>query len=336
MGDVALVLPALVKVLEQHPDLKITLVTRKKFGVFFKGYPAIKVFEADFDDKHKGFTGLVRLFRELKQLGPQHIADLHQNLRTTVLKAFFALSGIGSHTLDKGREEKKALTRKDDKIRRTLPHATERYLDVFRNAGIPSSSDLTGNFFNHSIYSQEKVQEWLNEQGIAGSRLIGIAPFAQHEAKIWPLENYRQLILRLAEKYPSHRLLLFGGGQKEKELLNDLSGDKVFNVVGLFGLEDELTLISRLQLMICGDSSNMHLAALSDIPVLSIWGATHTDAGFGPLANGPESILEIPVSQLGCRPCSVYGNKPCFRGDYACLNWITPDMAAEKTAQFLH
>lgn len=340
MGDAALVLPALKIVMDQHPDIKITLVTRKKFSVFFQGYPQIEVFPADFEGIHKGFPGLFTLFRELKKLNISHVIDLHQNLRTSVLKTFFALAGTTVRTLDKGRAAKKALTRKDNKIRETLPHSVARYLEVFRKAGIIPSYTLPDHpvkYFVHSEESANRVDKWLKQERINPGKLIGIAPFAQHQAKMWPVDKYKALLDQLLIPYPEYTFLLFGGGDKEKSILDEIAAKdkRIVNMVGLFSLEDEITLISSLQLMICGDSSNMHLATLNGVKVLSIWGATHTDAGFGPLGQGAGHVLEIPVSELTCRPCSVYGNKPCFRGDYACLNRITPEMAAARTTQLI-
>ena len=62
-------------------------------------------------------------------------------------------------------------------------------------------------------------------------------------------------------------------------------------------------------------------------PVLSIWGATHPFAGF----MGWQQKNEYAVQKkLECRPCSVYGNKECKRGDYACLNTINTEDIIEK------
>ena len=83
------------------------------------------------------------------------------------------------------------------------------------------------------------------------------------------------------------------------------------------------------------DSGNMHLAALSGTRVLSIWGATHPDAGFGPWGQGDEGIIQVPADVLTCRPCSVFGNVPCWRGDLACLNDISVDVVAERVRQLL-
>ena len=83
-------------------------------------------------------------------------------------------------------------------------------------------------------------------------------------------------------------------------------------------LNEELALLEQVQVMVSMDSFNMHLASLVGIKVVSIWGATHPFAGFGPgKSNEPYMVQR---SDLACRPCSVFGNKPCFRGDLACLD----------------
>ena len=75
------------------------------------------------------------------------------------------------------------------------------------------------------------------------------------------------------------------------------------------------------------DSGNMHLASLTGIPVVSVWGATHPYAGFAGWGQSTDKFVQL---DLPCRPCSIYGNKPCMRGDYACLQNISPDMIVEK------
>jgi hypothetical protein len=33
---------------------------------------------------------------------------------------------------------------------------------------------------------------------------------------------------------------------------------------------------------------------------------------------------------MACRPCSIFGNKACSRGDYACLKAVTPQQVKDK------
>jgi len=71
----------------------------------------------------------------------------------------------------------------------------------------------------------------------------------------------------------------------------------------------------------------MHLASLFGVPVVSIWGATHPFAGFYGYGQSPENIVQI---DLECRPCSVFGNRKCYRGDWACMQLISPEVIVEK------
>nr|AIA86245.1 CAZy families GT9 protein [uncultured Prevotella sp.] len=94
-----------------------------------------------------------------------------------------------------------------------------------------------------------------------------------------------------------------------------------------------MALISHLKVMISMDSANMHLASLTGTPVVSIWGATHYYAGFMGWGQHPENATEVSLS---CRPCSIFGNKACFRKDYACLQRITPDMIVSKIEKIVY
>ncbi|PMD99504.1 glycosyl transferase [Siphonobacter sp. BAB-5405] len=336
MGDVALLTPVVRAIAEAYPDRQLTVVTRQKFAVFFEGMPGVRVFGADLAGRHKGMTGLYRLHLDLKEAGPiEYIIDTHQNLRTAILKTFFRFSGIPSVTLDKGRQEKKALTRQENKIRRPLLHSIERYLDTFSRAGYAATLG-TAPYFATSAATE--VQDFLRNIPAKKSNEVwlGVAPFAQHEPKMWPFERIQPTLELIRQQRPV-RIFLFGGGAAEVAQLQTLveTFPEAVLVAGKLSFRAELTLIRQLELMLCMDSGNMHLAALSGVPVLSIWGATHPYAGFGPWGQSEGNMIQISPDELSCRPCSVFGNKPCFRGDLACMNWITPELVADRALQLL-
>ena len=163
-----------------------------------------------------------------------------------------------------------------------------------------------------------------------GGPLIGIAPFAAHEGKIYPLNLMEKVIAQLADRHPSARLFFFGGGQKEMAVFQQwVEKYPRCVVVGdhLRGLDRELTLMQRLNVMISMDSANMHLASLVGLPVVSVWGATHPYAGFYGYGQRPENAVQL---DLPCRPCSIFGNKKCMRGDLACLKNISPEQIINK------
>lgn len=340
MGDVALLTPVLRAVAEQNPAVRLTLVTRTKFAPFFYGIPNLTLIEADFEGVHKNFKGLLALFRQLRQTGQYHyVVDAHQNLRSAILKRLFAWCGTPSVTLNKGRREKKALTRQKNKILNPLTHTVERYRHLFTQMGLKADIGQAP-FMDISPTATGQAAALLEGNNIPlpkNETWLGIAPFAQHAQKMWDFNRFAPLLTHLYRYMPELRIFLFGGGAEEIEKLQQLHRQfpQTVIVAGALNLPAELALIRQLDLMLCMDSGNMHLAALSGVPVLSIWGATHPYAGFGPYGQREENVLQIPNEVLPCRPCSVFGNKPCFRGDVACLDWLSVEMVVQRLQRML-
>ena len=172
---------------------------------------------------------------------------------------------------------------------------------------------------------EEAKAESLKPQG---EKWIGIAPFAAHKGKIYPLEKMERVIELLLEHEPNCRIFLFGGGAEERELLTQWESRHDRCTCALLGsLYNELVLMSHLDTMVSMDSANMHLASLTGTRVVSVWGATHPFAGFMGWNQSPADAVQ---TTLPCRPCSIFGNKPCLHGDYPCLNSITPEDIVER------
>ena len=292
-----MIVPVLKEFLAQNPDTEIVFVSRKNFADLFDGVEQLTFRGVNLDD-YKGFFGLRKLALELKkEFQPDFVADLHNVLRTKILSFFFKKTA----TLDKGRTEKKQLTRKENKIKKPLKPTTERYADVFRKLGFPLK-------LSHQLLA--------NSQQKSG---IGFAPFAQHEGKMLPIEKSLDLVKVLSQK---NQVYLFGGGKKEVEVLSkwEQELENVTSLAGKLSLKEELQKMAELETMISMDSANMHLASLVGTRVVSVWGATHYFAGFLGYGQSENDIVEI--KNLECRPCSVFRDKPCYRRDYACLNQI--------------
>src|SRR5690554_8192842 len=107
MGDVAMSVPVLNAFTTQYPDVKLTVLTKGFFTAFFRNLENVTIYPADLKGKHKGIFGLYRLFKELKSLHIDAVADLHNVLRTNILKIFFL--GKPLVKVNKGIGEKKEL-----------------------------------------------------------------------------------------------------------------------------------------------------------------------------------------------------------------------------------
>lgn len=318
MGDVLLTAPVIKGALEANPDLRIDFVTKKQFAGYFQGIDRLKVIPADTAYKHKGFWGLMKLSREILKLAkPDLVIDLHEVIRSRILRYFFAIRGIPVYRIDKGRSEKRAYI----KVRRKkiLKHTTERYSDAFRQAGIEAP---LVNFPFRSLAKPKKNSDAIH---------IGLAPFARHQAKSWAIDNTLTLMNLLAAKLDL--TFHFYGSKTDAEKLKELNFEnlKVAIHAGSLSPDDEMRSISKLDVFVSMDSANMHLADLLGIPVFSIWGATHPDLGFRPLNQVGSNAIQTEET-LSCRPCSVYGNKPCTlkESKLLCLTSISPQKVAAK------
>lgn len=305
MGDVAMTVPVLKTLTDSYPDLQITVLTRAFFKPIFSGLKNVQIHAVDVSGRHKGIIGLWKLYKELKVLHIDAVADLHNVLRSKILKQFFRLSGIPFVQIDKGRKEKKALTSLKNKDFRPLKTTHERYADVFKQLGYQLDLKMT-----QSLPIITLSEETLRIVGTKSKKWLGIAPFATFTGKMYPLHLMKKVIHEL-NKNEKYRIFLFGGGPEEENVLDAWENQfqNCINIVGKLSFENELQLISNLDLMISMDSGNGHLASMYGVPTITLWGVTHPHAGFYPFGQDMNNAILADRNIYPLIPTSVYGNK---------------------------
>lgn len=292
--------PVFREFLAQNPDVQVVMVSRSQFKDLFDNIPNLIFKGIDFED-YKGFLGLRKLGKTLlNEFRPDYVADLHDVIRTKTLDLFFMKNGFKVFKINKGKEEKEKLTDIWNLDKTPLRLTCERYADVFRA-------------MNFRLELSHRFPDNNQKSG------IGIAPFAQHKGKMLPLEKTFEVAKILATR---HKLYFFGGGKSEINILDSWADQipNTENLAGKLSLKEELQKIAELEVMISMDSANMHLASLVGTRCISVWGSTHPYAGF--LGYGQSEKDVVQVKDLTCRPCSVFGDKACYRGDWACLEEI--------------
>ena len=324
MGDVAMAVPVIAALRNAYPEMKISVLTRRGFHAFFRGVPGIDFVGFDPTGRHKGFGGLVRLAGELRARGIDAVADLHDVLRTKVLRMLLLPWGVHFSVIDKGRAEKKEITRRTDKKLVQLPAMTERYRQTFESLGL--HFELPAKALRKEFPVPETISKAAGEKN---GVWVGIAPFAKHKGKIYPIPQTDELIGILASRY--ERVFVFGGGDYEKSFAEGMERlhDRVVSAIGKMSMSEEMDLMSNLDVMVSMDSATMHISSLLGVPVVSVWGATHPYAGFYGYGQDPANAVQ---SDMACRPCSVFGDKPCIFGDYRCMLAIKPQNVADRVA----
>ena len=325
MGDVAMTVPVVASFAKAYPDVAITMLSAPRLQPLFANIPNLTFVGVDKGGAHKGIKGLLKLSKEITAGGKfDQMVDLHDVLRSKLFRTFMRLKGTKITVVDKGRAEKKALV--NGKNKSQLKPMIQRYKEAFEKAGYnfdidyPGFDPNTGIDFNAELNLASHVAN------------IGIAPFAQHEGKIYPLDKMEKVVETLSGR--NIGIYLFGGGQKEEAVFNSWV-EKYPNVASLAGkykLQEEMAAMKQMDLMVTMDSANMHLASLCGVKVVSIWGATHPYMGFYGFGQNQEDAI---VANLECQPCSAYGNKPCKLGDRRCMMQITPEMVCSKILNIL-
>ncbi len=323
MGDVAMTIPVLQQLLQQNPETRLTVLTQAFLAPLFEPLERTTIYPVETKGRHKGIKGLFRLAQELKKLQRfDGIADLHNVLRSKIIRLFFKSKNLPAAVIDKGRREKKLLTRKRNKILVPLKTSFQRYADVFKDLGLALGLNPV-----QPVYPRQQLPGDVVSYFTSSKKHICIAPFARHQEKMYPLDKMKAVIKHLLLQ--DVQVYLLGGGATEITLLKDweLEFPGIVNLAGKFNFKEELAIISHMQLLISMDSANMHLASLFGVPVISVWGATHPYTGFYGWAQSADNAVQI---DLYCRPCSVFGNKPCYRGDHACMEQLPPELIIEK------
>ncbi len=363
MGDVALTVPCLRRIIQNNPNVEIYFLSKKTFTPFFFGIPRFTFIPVDFH-KYQGLLGLFRLFKELEVANTfDLVIDLHSSLRSRILCFFFSLNKIPFFRIDKGNSDKRKAIRKKHKLLKTLPSTIQRYVDVFSKAGLSVGNDLNPNDFtwqgiyvdtepnvNTETHVNTEPHVDINKPVFNGNLLeggttvhdqvfIGWAPFAGYALKEMPLLKQVSIVHKILRFFPNYHIILFASKNQQGSLAPFYNGfntncqepekNRILLAKDLTkDLSEELALIKMLKIMVSMDSANLHLAALVGTPVLGIYGPTHPYLGFRPF--GQEFSGTYGIENLACRPCSVYGKGKCYRGDFACMNWIDEEVILNK------
>lgn len=297
LGDVAILEPVLRQRASENPDVLFLLAAPPRLEPLFRGMKNVQYIPTEKRQKP------LELYKQLSELKPDVVADMHHVLRTIGVDWLFCLHCVPVHYIRKHCERGLA--------------TWQRYDRVFVLCGLKGSVAM-GDF-------------WQAKASLGQPRMVGIAPFAQHQGKIWPLEKMEQLVAMLSER--GYRVQLFGSAAEAAEL--DAWAEKyerVESLAGRYSFEEELERIALLDVMVSMDSANMHFASCKGVPVVSIWGATHPCRGFYGWRQNPAWAVQ---KEMECRPCSKYGNKPCRFGDYPCLTRVEPVEVMERIERAL-
>lgn len=325
LGDVAIAIPVIYAACRANPDTRFVVLTRKLPAKIFLNPPENLTVVGIDTGLYRGVGGMFRLFSALhKEYRFTAFADFHDVLRTQLLRIAARVHGVRCAAIRKGRFGKWTATRNWLKSHKQLTPVSDRYRAVLERLSVKTMPDnqtpiLPPEEIDDRVYAK------VSPPPAQGERWIAVAPFAAHKGKVYPLNLMKDVVDTLAN-LPGHKIFLFGAGEKEKKEIREIAGS-LPNVVSVaeaqIGIQAEMHLMARCDIMLAMDSANAHLASLMMTRTLTVWGATQPKIGFYPARQRPEDAISL---RLPCSPCSVFGKKTCKSGDYRCLHNINPSV----------
>ena len=312
IGDVLLTTPLLRAIRRRHPEARITMLTKRAYVPLLEENAHLSgVIALDPDES------LLALATRLRASGYTHLLDLHDSLRSRILRTLVPGPWRG---YPKYRAARALLIHgKRDRYPVHRPVA-ERYFAAARGLDVHPDGDPPEFFLGERAVAEANA--WLAETGLGSSRpLVAVAPGAAHATKRWPPAHWRLLVDRIVEMGMDVAVV---GGAADAGIAGEVAagrGDNSRSAAGHFGLQATGAILRRARVLVSGDTGVMHMATGVGTPVVALFGPTVEAFGFFPYSRRAE-VVQL---DLTCRPCSSQGGPQCPLGHHHCLTQIVPD-----------
>lgn len=302
IGDIILTTPVIRCLKKQYPEAEVHFVTKKSYKTLVETNIYI-------DKYYLLDNSLNDLIKQLKVERYDYVIDLHNNLRTRIIK--FRL-GVKSFSYDKLNFQKWLLVKFKKNFMPNV-HIVDRNLKTVETLGI--KNDNAG--LDYFIPAKDELPvEWLPESFRDSYAVYAIG--GQHETKKLPLPK----MIELCEKIDLPLVLI--GGKEDTEQAEKLvfafenkANKQILNTCGKCTLNQSASLIKGASIVYTHDTGMMHVAAALKKKVVSIWGNTVPEFGMYPYQT---NFVALEVKDLACRPCSKIGYEKCPLGHFKCMN----------------
>ncbi|MES2810194.1 MAG: glycosyltransferase family 9 protein [Bacteroidota bacterium] len=310
MGDIIYTTPVVRCLKKQIPGAKVHFITKPAFKYIYDNNPYV-------DKLLLLKPNLSDTIAEIKAEGYDHIVDLHNNLRTSVIKL---RTGIKSSTYKK-QTIRKWLSLKF-KLDLVPPvHLVDRYMRAAAPLGVVNDNEP----IDYYIKADHRLDKLLppSHQNAYVAFVIG----ATHFTKRMPNEK----IIDLCRQINQPIVLLGGNDVKDNgETIKQALGYKIYNACGITSLDESVFLVSKAAKLIGFDTGLTHIAEAFNVPIVSVWGGTVP----GLLGVQPYKVKQVLLAgvDLSCRPCSKFGLAACPLGHFKCMY----DIANNQIADFVN
>lgn len=303
MGDIIYTTPIVRCLKKQLADAEVHFLTKPAFKYIYDNNPYL-------DRLLLLKSTLSETIEEIKAEKYDYIIDLHNNLRTSLIKL---RTGIKSSTYKKQRLRKWLSLKFNLKLVPPI-HLVERYLKTVKFLGVKND----GKPIDYYVKTEHDVKKLLPPSH--QEKYVAFVIGATHFTKRMPNEK----IISICRQINQPVVLLGGEDVKANgtEITNAI-GNNIYNACGITSLDESVFLVSKAEKTIGFDTGLTHIAEAFDKPIASIWGGTVPELlGVQPYMVKDAKVIGINIS---CRPCSKFGLEKCPLGHFKCMKEIPND-----------
>ena len=309
LGDVILASAPVLNLKIGYPDSTIVFLTKEKFAPIVRRFGSV-----DEVLTIKDSPRLADIFNLIKGIDCQEfdiIVDLQGNFRSFLVRQLSFSAQKVSYASDRIARQRIVNT-KD--FPDTIIHTIDKYNAAVSQLGIHTvAARPVIDAFNDHMFSPDRPR-------------VVIAPGASFPNKKWPVDKFAKVAVELHKSIGAKIIWATTSDQNDKLDLEEKIEKGCFNYLIDTPLDQLADIIHSSDLCISNDSGIAHLSSAVGTPVLAIFGPTHPALGFAPRGLF-DKVIEV---EEYCRPCSLHGDKPCFRSERFCLNRISPERVIDE------
>lgn len=313
LGDILLSTPLFRAIRARHPQVRITVLTRRRYAPLLADNPRI--------DEVIGLApgdSLLEIGGRLRATHFSHLLDLENSPKSRLLRL---LVPGRWHTAPQYRVARALLVRTKQNHYPEDTAIADRYFDAA--AALDVVPDGGPAEFFLSPDAEEKAEAWLAHANVGKGRpFVAFAPGASQPTKRWPLEYWVRLVRRVAGTGADAVMI---GGPDDTMIAAEVaarSTTRAVNAAGVLSLQGTGAVLKRAAALVTGHTGAMHMAAALGTPLVALFGPTVRAFGYHPYNAARAFVLE---RNLSCRPCSVAGGLECPMGHHLCMQEIQPD-----------
>lgn len=332
IGDIVLASPLIRVLRENFPRTQLDFVVKSEYAELVKfNHHLSSVIELRTSDFHE----LRQLRKKIREERYDVIFDIHNSLRSRFLRAFSR--GRAVTVVNKRAFERFVLIKFKWNLYKSAVPVAERYLETAHQFGVRNDGKGLEIFVPDGTLSSISSMMGKYRLGQYGA-VIGIAPSAKHNTKMWLQERFGEVALEAARTHHA-KVFLFGGSedfirceQITRSVNSSLGAEASVNLAGTLSLLETAAALDFCDIVLCNDTGIMHLAAARQRNILAIFGPTVKEFGFFPYGT---NATVIEQNNLPCRPCTHIGSSVCPVGHFRCMKDTTVEQVVHALTSLI-